>query len=86
MSALALPSQRVIDYTMSVWARELSLKISVRVKLWLAVCFNYPGYPLFMSGLYSILLPPNMSDKRDLEKGALVNNGVYVILSICNHH
>jgi hypothetical protein len=63
MSALALPSQHVNDYTVPVWARELSLKIIVTVKLWIAVCFNYPGYPLFMSGLYSILLPPNMSDK-----------------------
>jgi hypothetical protein len=63
MSALALLSQHVNDYTVSVWARGLSLKIITTVNLWIAVCFNYPGYPLFMSGLCSILLPPNMSDK-----------------------
>jgi hypothetical protein len=64
MSALVLLSQHVTDYTVSVWARQLSLKIIEAVKLWIAVCFNYPGYPLFMSGLYSVLLLPNTHDKR----------------------
>jgi hypothetical protein len=33
MSTLALLTQHVNDYTVSVWARELSLKIIVTVKL-----------------------------------------------------